>query len=637
VVIADEAHRGQYNFAANLGKEGEFEFGFAQHIRDALPNAAFVGFTGTPVETADKVTTNVFGAVIDAYDIQQAVEDGATVPIYYEGRLAKIELPDAERPRLDEKFEEITEGTSDPVKRKLQMKWAALEALVGAEKRLKLIAKDIVDHFENRVLALPGKGMIVCMSRRICVELYKELIDLRPEWAGEKDTDGRIKVVITGSAADGPTYQPHIRTKSGLQLIAKRVKDPSDPLHLVLVRDMWLTGFDAPCVHTMYLDKPLKAHGLMQAIARVNRVYGVKPNGLVVDYLGLAAELKEALATYTAAGGRGKPTFDQEQAVAALEEKLDIVRGMVYGFDYATPLRGTAAERMAAVGTAMDFLLRKGGDIKVRFIREATDLYRAFALAAPAEAALAVAVEVGFFQAARAALAKMEPPKGGGRVRTAAELDLAVQQLVSRALVSDQVIDIFAAAGMKRPDVSVLSEQFLRDVQGMKHRSLAAELLERLLRDEIRTGTRHNVVRAKQFSEVLDESIRKYQSRSIEATQVIEEMLELARQIREAHQRGEQLHLTPQELAFYDSLEVNDSAVSVLGTPVLCEIARELVKAIRSSVTVDWDQKESVRAEIRSRVKRLLRRYGYPPDKEAKAVETVLLQATELCKEWIAA
>ncbi len=637
VVIADEAHRGQYNFAANLEKGGDFAYGFAQHIREALPNAAFVGFTGTPVETADKVTTNVFGTVIDTYDIQQAVEDGATVPIYYEARLARIELPEDERPRLDKSFEEVTEGAEDSIKRRLQLKWAALEALVGADKRVKLVAKDIVTHFEERTRALPGKAMVVCMSRRISVALYEQIIALRPEWVGENDTVGRIKVVITGSAADGPEYQAHIRTKAGLTQIAKRFKDPTDPLHLVIVCDMWLTGFDAPCVHTMYLDKPLKAHGLMQAIARVNRVYGVKPSGLVVDYLGLAAELKDALATYTAAGGRGSPTFDQDQAVVVLLERLDVIRAMFHGFDYQSALSGTPVQRLMAVGGATAFLLERGrADAKARLVRAATDLYRAYALAAPADAALAVATEVGFFQAVRAALVKMDP-QPPGKVRTAADLDLAVQQLVSRALVSDQVVDIFAVAGLKRPDVSVLSENFLRDVQGMPHKSLAAELLERLLRDEIRGGTRHNVVRAKQFSEVLDDAIHKYQNRSIEAAQVIEQMLELARQIRDAHRRGEDLNLTPEELAFYDSLEVNDSAVSVLGTPVLCEIARELVKAIRSSVTIDWEQKESVRAEIRSRVKRLLKRYGYPPDKQETAVETVLKQAAELCKDWAAA
>lgn len=637
IVIADEAHRGQYNFKANLDKGGDFEYGFAQHIRDALPNAAFVGFTGTPVETGDKITTNVFGDVIDAYDIQQAVEDGATVPIYYEARLARLELSDEERPRLDRRFDELTEGADDDDRRRLQLKWAALEALVGSEKRIKLIARDLVEHFENRVAALPGKAMVVCMSRRICVALHKEIVALRPDWVGEKDTDGRLKVVITGSAADGPDYTPHVRTTKNQQLVAKRFKDASDPLHMVIVCDMWLTGFDAPCVHTMYLDKPLKAHGLMQAIARVNRVHGVKPSGLVVDYLGLAAELKDALATYTAAGGRGSPTFDQAKAVEKLAEALGIVRDMFHGHDYRGPLSGTPAERLAAVGEAVAFLLQKDPkEGKSRFVRAAGDLYRAYALAAPADEALAVATEVGFFQAVRAALLKAEGTGGGGRPGTAADLDAAVQQLVSRALVSDRVVDLFAVAGLRKPDVSVLSEEFLRDVQGMKHRSLAAELLERLLRDEIRGGSRQNVVRAKQFSETLDEAIRKYQNRSVEAAQVIEEMLELAKQIRDAHRRGDELHLTPEELAFYDSLEVNDSAVSVIGTPVLCEIARELVKAIRSSVTIDWEHKESVRAEIRTRVRRLLRRYGYPPDKQDAAVETVLKQAAALCREWAA-
>lgn len=628
VVIADEAHRSQYGLQAKVDAEsGEVSYGFARNLRDALPNAAYVGFTGTPIETGDKVTTNVFGDYIDVYDIKQAVEDRATVPIYYESRLAKLQLDEVIKGELNEAFDLLVAEAEDP----RQMERIALEKLVGAEDRVQRVAADIVKHFEDRTAALPGKAMVVAISRRVCVALYREIVRLRPGWHGDTDDAGRIKVVMTGTASDDPSFQPHIRPKGRLDRIAERFKNPSDSLEVVIVCDMWLTGFDAPCVHTMYLDKPLKAHGLMQAIARVNRVYGLKPSGLVVDYLGLAAELRAALHHYAAGGGRGRPTFDQAEAVRYLREKLEVVRAMLHGLDYAKYLAGSPTERLAGVRLTWDYLADVSrAELKQRFLNQSNELYRGLRLAAGSEEALACDVEVGFFMAVRSMFVKTE----GGGARTPGDLDAALQQLVSRALVSDEVVDIFAVAGLKKPDVSILKEEFLAELRNMPQRNLAAEMLQRLLREEIRTASKSNLVRGEQFTRLLEEAISRYQSRSIEAAQVIEEMLDLAREIRESNRRGDQLGLSLEEVAFYDALEVNDSAVQILGTPVLCELARELVQSIRSSVTIDWTQKETVRAEIRTRIKRLLRRYKYPPDKQESAVDTVLKQAELLCSDW---
>ncbi len=619
VVIADEAHRSQYDFID----------GFARHMRDALPNASFIGFTGTPIEKTDANTRAVFGDYISVYDIQRAVEDGATVPIYYESRLAKLALDEAERPRIDPDFEEATEGEEVERKEKLKTKWAQLEAIVGAEKRLRLVAQDIVEHFEKRLQALDGKAMVVCMSRRICVELYRELVKLRPDWHDEDDARGAIKVVMTGSASDPPDWQPHIRNKPRREALANRFRDPNDPFKMVIVRDMWLTGFDAPSLHTMYLDKPMRGHGLMQAIARVNRVFRDKPGGLVVDYLGLAHELKAALATYTESGGTGRTALDQDEAVAVMQEKYEVCCGLFHGFDRSRWITGTPQERLGLLPAAQEHILRQD-DGKDRCLRAVRELSQAFALAVPHEEALRIRDDVAFFQAVAASLAKRAP----GDARPEEELDHAVRQIISRAVAPEGVVDIFAAAGLKKPDISILSDEFLAEVQGMPQKNLAVELLQKLLRGEIRTRRRKNVVQARSFAEMLEQAIRRYQNRAIEAAQVIEELIKLAKDIREADRRGEALGLSEEELAFYDALETNDSAVKVLGDETLRTIARELVTTVRNNVTIDWTLRENARAQLRVMVKRVLRKYGYPPDKQEKATQTVLEQAEVLSGEW---
>ncbi len=611
------AHRSQYDFID----------GFASHMRDALPNASFIGFTGTPIELTDKNTRAVFGEYISVYDIQRAVADNATVPIYYESRLAKLELNEAERPRIDPDFEEATEGEEVERKEKLKTKWAQLEAIVGAEKRLRLVARDIVEHFEKRADAMlrqtrdEGKAMIVCMSRRICVEMYREIIKLRPNWHGDDDNKGLIKVVMTGSASDPPDWQTHIRNKTRRETLANRFRDPADPFKIVIVRDMWLTGFDAPSLHTMYVDKPMRGHGLMQAIARVNRVFREKPGGLVVDYLGLAPELKEALATYTQSGGSGKTAIDQEEAVAAMLEKYEICCGLFHGFDWSKWRSKKAEERLSILPAAQEHILKQK-DGKERLVDIVRDLLYAFALAVPHEEALRIRDDVDFFQAVRAVLIKRAP----GEAKTQEELDFAVRQIVSRAVASEGVIDIFAAAGLQKPDISILSDEFLAEVRGMPERNLAVELLRKLLSGEIQTRRKKNVVQARSFADMLEESIRRYQNRAIEAAQVIEEMIALAKQMRKANERGEALKLSEEELAFYDALETNDSAVKVLGDETLRTIAREVTTAVRNNVTIDWTLRENVRAQLRVIVKRILRKYGYPPDKQEKATETVLEQ-----------
>jgi type I restriction enzyme R subunit len=622
VVIADEAHRSQYDFID----------GFARHMRDALPHASFIGFTGTPIEKTDANTRAVFGDYISIYDIQRAVSDGATVPIYYESRLAKLELKESERPKIDPEFEEATEGEEVERKEKLKSKWAQLEAVVGAEKRIGLVAKDFVDHFEKRLEAMDGKAMIVCMSRRICVELYREIVRLRPQWHDEDDAKGAIKIVMTGSASDPLDWQSHIRNKPRRETLANRFRHPGDRFKVVIVRDMWLTGFDAPSLSTMYVDKPMRGHGLMQAIARVNRVFRDKPGGLVVDYLGLAPELKAALATYTESGGTGKTAIDQKEAVAVMLEKYEICSGLMHGLDWSKRMTGTPAERLGLLPAAQEHILaqREG---KERWLAAVHELSLAFALAVPHEDALRIRDDVGFFQAVRASLAKRAP----GDARTDEDLDHAVRQIISRAVSSEGVVDMFEAAGLKKPDISILSDDFLAEVRGMPQRNLAVELLQKLLHGEIRKRSRKNVVQARSFAELLEKSIRQYQNRSIETAQVIEELIGLAKEMREAKDRGKTLGLTDDEVAFYDALEVNDSAVRVLGDENLRMIARELVKAVRASVTIDWTVRENVRAQLRVIVKRILRKYGYPPDKQEKATQTVLEQAEVLCEGWAVA
>jgi len=621
VVIADEAHRSQYDFIDGL----------ARHLHDALPNASFIGFTGTPIEKADANTRAVFGDYISIYDIQRAVIDGATVPIYYESRLAKLELKPSERPKIDPEFEELTEGEEVERKEKLKTKWAQLEAIVGSENRVKIIARDLVAHFEERLAAMDGKAMIVCMSRRICVDLYRELVALRPEWHDEDDDKGALKVVMTGSAADPAEWQPHIRNKSRREALANRFRDASDPFSIVIVRDMWLTGFNAPSLHTMYVDKPMRGHGLMQAIARVNRVFKDKPGGRVVDYLGLADELKQALATYTESGGTGQTAIDQSEAVAVMLEKYEICLGLFHGFDLSPLTQGTAQQRISMIPGGQEFILAQERG-KERLLQAVKELSEAFALAVPHDEALRIRDEVGFFQAVRAALVKHIPDNR----KPPDVLDHAIRQIISNALVSDEIVDIFAAAGLKKPDISILSDEFLGEIRGMPQRNLAVELLRKLLVGEIKTRSQRNVVQARSFTELLERSIRRYQNRAVETAQVIEELIGLAKEMRAANARGEELGLSEDELAFYDALETNDSAVKVLGEPTLKTIARELVATVRKNVTIDWTLRENVRAQMRVLVRRILRKYGYPPDKQDKATQTVLDQAELLSEAWAA-
>ncbi len=602
VVIADEAHRSQYDFID----------GFARHLRDALPHATFVAFTGTPVSLDDRDTRNVFGEYIDVYDVQQAVEDGATVPIYYESRLTTLDLADDERPRIDAEVEEVLEGEDEERRRRLKSKWAQLEAVVGTPKRLELIAADLADHFAKRLDAMEGKAMVVCMSRRICVDLHTALAKLRPDW--------EINVVMTGSATDPLDWQRHIRTKSARKELARRFKDPDDPFRIVIVRDMWLTGFDAPTLHTMYFDKPMRGHRLMQAIARVNRVFRDKPGGLVIDYLGIADDLRRALATYTGSGGRGQAVVDQSEAVALVLERLEVCRGIFHGFDYTAAL--TPGGRMTLLAAAQEHVLAQTSG-RERFTQAVVELSKAFALAVPRAEVLAVRDEVAFFQAVKAALVKTEV----GRARPEEDLDHAIRQIVAGAIAPGEVIDVFAAAGLQKPDISLLSDEFLAEVRELPQRNLAVELLRKLLNDEVKARRKRNVVQGRAFSELLEATIRRYRNRAIETAQVIEELIALARQMREAQQRGEELGLSDEEVAFYDALETNDSAVSVLGDETLRTIARELADIVRRNATIDWTVKESARANLRRLVRRILSLHGYPPDKQEQATLTVLEQA----------
>ena len=594
VLIADEAHRSQYGFID----------GFARHIRDALPNASFIGFTGTPIELTDRNTVAVFGDYISIYDIQQAVNDGATVPIYYESRLAKIELDENEKPHIDPEFEEVTEVEEVTQKEQLKTKWAQLEKLMGTEKRVGFIAEDIIGHFEERLETIDGKGMIVCMSRRICVDLYNAIVKRRPEWHNDDDKKGTIKVVMTGSTSDDVSWQPHIRNKPQREEMAIRFKNAKDPFKLVTVRDMWLTGFDAPSLHTMYIDKPMRGHGLMQAIARVNRVYGDKPGGLIVDYIGLAYHLKQALSNYTKSGGKGDATVNKDEAVAVMMEKHEICCGLFHGFDWSLWASGNATDRIKLLPSAQEHILSQK-DGKKRLLETVSTLSKAFALAVPHKKTTEMRDDVAFFQAVRSVLAKPSATEEAQAETT----EQAIKQLVSKAIVSEGVVDIFTAAGLEKPDVSILSDEFLAEVQDLPHKNVAVELLEKLLNDEIRTRSQKNVVQGRSFASMLEGSIRTYQNRTIEAAQVIEELIEIAKEMRQAQDRGEELGLSEEELAFYDALETNDSAVKVLGDETLKTIAIELVDSVRGNVTIDWTLKESVRAKLRLGVKRILRKH----------------------------
>lgn len=645
IVVADEAHRSQYGFKARVEqKTGEIAYGFAKYLRDALPKASFIGFTGTPIEKDDVNTPAVFGQYIDVYDISRAVEDGATVPIYYESRLARIELPEDEKPKIDAEIEELTEDEAISEQERLKRKWSTVEALVGAEKRLKLIADDLVQHFESRVEAMDGKTMVVCMSRRICVGLYREIIALRPQWHSDDDNEGTVKIVMTGSASDPQDWQPHVGNKARRDLLAKRAKDPMDPLKLVIVRDMWLTGFDAPSMHTMYIDKPMKGHGLMQAIARVNRVFQDKPAGLVVDYIGIAQNLKNALGQYSAADQKNAG-IDEADAVAMMLEKYDVVRTMYHGFDYMRGLNGTPQERLVIMAEAIEWILdhqhkaaerETSDEAKKKAHRRYQDavlsLSKAFALAAASDEAREIRDEVGFFQTIRAALVKTSGSAG----QSPASQQLAVQQIIDRSVVSTEIVDILAAAGLGTPDISILSEEFLAEVQQMEKKNLALEALKKLLNDEIKSRRQSNVVETKRFSDRLEQAVARYHTNAISTVEVLQELINLAREIREARKRGEDEGLSKDEIAFYDALADNESAVSVMGNDELKLIAHELLTGLKSNISVDWSRRESARARMRVLVKRILRRHGYPPDLQDMAVQTVLQQAEALSAQWAA-
>ncbi|ABO53032.1 type I restriction endonuclease subunit R [Burkholderia vietnamiensis] len=636
VVICDEAHRSQYGFDARLpitdckGESTAVRYGYAQYLRDALPEATFVAFTGTPVSLDDRDTRAVFGDYVHIYDIEQAVKDGATVPIYYESRLASLELKEGDASILDDEVDELTEDEeNDEAKVATLRRWAALEKIVGAPPRIQKVAADIVSHFENRQAVMDGKAMIVAMSRDICVHLYNAITQLRPEWHSDDSTQGAIKIVMTGSASDKAMLKPHIYSKKVRDDLEKRFKDPSDPFKLVIVRDMWLTGFDAPCMHTMYIDKPMRGHSLMQAIARVNRVFKDKPGGLVVDYIGIANELKAALATYTQARGRGRPTIDAREALAVLAEKIDVLHNMLHGVDYAA-FRSQAWQLLPAV--ANHVLGQDDG--KKRFADTVLAASKAFALCCTLAEALAYRDELAFLQAVKAALIKHD---GADKALTDEQKEHALRQIISRAVVSDQVIDVFSAAGLKRPDISVLSDGFLEDVRHMQQRNLAVELLERLLRDQIKSRFKTNVVQSAKFSELLQQSLTRYRNRAVETAQVIEELIAMAKKFQVEAQRGMELGLSPDEMAFYDALATNEAAVRELGDDTLKKIAVELVVKLRGSVTVDWSKRETVRARLRVMVKTLLKRYKYPPDRQEEATDTVLSQAESLSLAWVGA
>ena len=629
VVIADEAHRSQYGFRTGVSETGEFVRGFAQHMRDALPNASYVGFTGTPIELGDRSTGAVFGDTISIYDIERAVADGATVPIYYESRLAKLGLDAEKLPLLDSEFEEATEGEEIERKEKLKTKWAQLEAIVGAEERVALIASDLVTHFERRLRVMDGKAMVVAMSRRIAMDLYDAIVAIRPEWHHEDDEQGVIKVVMTGNASEGPRVAMHSRNKARREALATRFREPNDALRVVVVRDMWLTGFDAPCLHTMYVDKPMQGHGLMQAIARVNRKFGDKPGGLVVDYLGLADGLRQALDTYTEAGGGGRTAIDQAEAVDALRREYEICAALFHGFDRTSWREGSPAERLTLIPAAQEHILTTK-DGKGRLLNAVAALVNAYALATPSDYALSISDDVAFFQTVRNALGKSVSRNGS----TDEKMNAAIRQIVAGAIALDGVIDIFKAAGLRHPDISILSDEFLAEVRGMPQRNLAVELLRKVLDSEIRARQTKNVVQARSFAEMLRQAIARYENRAIETAVVIEELIALAKDMRAAAGRGEALNLTDDELAFYDALATNDSAVQVLGDEMLRTIARELVERVKASTTIDWTLRHNVRARLRVIVKRILRKYGYPPDLQEQATDTVLEQAALLSAEW---
>ncbi|OQR53170.1 type I restriction endonuclease subunit R [Bacillus sp. CDB3] len=621
IVMVDEAHRSQYGFSATVTKDNT-KYGFAKYVRDALPNASFIGFTGTPVEASDKNTPAVFGDYIDIYDMSQAVEDGATVKIFYESRVIPLELP--EGLSIDDDYEGITEDQEISVKEKLKSKWSRLEAIAGAQSRVEKMAKDIVHHYEERQQAMFGKSMIVVMSRRIAIDLYKEIVKLRPDWHSDDDDKGVIKIVMTGSSSDPVEWQPFIGNKKRREFLARRMKDNDDPLKIVIVRDMWLTGFDVPAMNTMYVDKPMKGHNLMQAIARVNRVFKDKPGGLVVDYIGIADNLKEALKQYTDSD-RKTAGVDTALAVDVMLEKHQLVLEMLHGHDYSGYKSGKSSFRIKAIVNTMDYVIGLGEDEKKRFLNTVTELAKAYALCATTPEAEELNDEIGFFKAVKASIVKTIGD--GSKKKTASQMDAQINQLISKSVISEDVVDIYKELGLENPDISILSDQFLEDVQALPQKNLAVELLNRLLNGKVKNVQRSNLIQARKFSEMLQNSLNKYNKRTIETSKVIEELIELAKEMDAAYKRGEQTGMIKEEVAFYDALASHETAEQVLGDGTLKIIAHELTKSIKENMSIDWNLRESARAKMRITIKRLLKKYGYPPDLQKNAIEIVLEQA----------
>ena len=633
VVVVDEAHRSQYGFGAKTVVKGGNAFtryGFAKYLRDALPNASFIGFTGTPIDRANLSTQAVFGNYIDIYDMEQSHEDGATVPIYYESRLVRVHLDEDEKEKLDAEVEGITENEESTAKEKAKAKWTRVEAIVGHRERIKSVADDIVKHFEQREEVFKGKGMIVAMSRRIAVALYDEIIKIRPKWHGKRKTEGKIKVIMTSSSSDPQQWQCHNTTKEERKELGDRFKDPENSLKLVIVRDMWLTGFDVPCLYTMYIDKPMKDHNIMQAIARVNRIYKDKDGGLVVDYIGIGGDLEKALETYRQSGGKGNQTFNQREAVAVMIEKYEIVSQMMDGFDYKKYFSLGTREKMVLILEAQEYVLGLD-DGKNRFVKQVVALSKSFALSVPSPEAMAIKNEVGFFQAVKARLVKFEP-KGSGK--SDAEIETAIRQIVDKAVSSEGIIDIFDAAGIKKPNISLLSDEFLREVRNAKRKNLAMELLKKILNDEIKIKTKRNFIQKKKFSEMLDAAIKKYENRLLTTTEVIEELTTLAEEVRVSEEERKKSGLSDDETAFYDALAINKSAREILKDKKLQEIAKILVQKIKANANIDWTIKQTVRAKLRTIVKGTLREYGYPPDKHEMTAINILKQAELFAQEW---
>jgi len=636
VVIADEAHRSHYGFAAKINENTEgasyISYGFAKHLRDALPQASFIGFTATPVEKEDASTRNVFGDEIDIYDMQESITDGATVPIYYEGRLVKMGLDDDVRNTIDEEVEALIGPEDQEAAEAAKQKWAQWEAIVGNSERLRVVAKDIVEHFEEREKASKGKALIVTMSRRIAVELYEHIIELRPDWHDDSKDKGKIKVVMTASASDPIGWQIHNTTKDERRQLGNRIKDPENSLKLAIVCDMWLTGFDAPCLNTMYIDKLMRGHNLMQAIARVNRIYQDKVGGLIVDYIGFASDLQKAISVYTASGGKGEPVFEQQKAIDKMLEEYEIVVDMFGNFDYKRYFDADTGEKITIILEAQNHILGLE-DGKKRFNQHVRALSQAFALSLPSKEALEIRDDVAFFSVIKARLAKFEPQQGG---KSSAEIEAGIRQIIDKALIAGEVVDVFDAAGIKKPDLSILSDEFLEQVRNMKHKNLAFELLRKLLNDELYSRGSKNLTRTRKLSEMLDEAIKKYRNKSLTSAEIIDELIAAAKVYRDSVQRGQDMGLSDEEVAFYDALADNKSARDIMGDEKLCALTQVLVEKVRSNVTLDWTIRENARARIRVMVRRILREYGYPPDMEQMAIDNVLRQAEELADEWAA-